>query len=159
MNEVLMNAAVNGEGPQMEHMKPWKRVLVIVLSVLLAALLSAAGFIFLKGMPVTGAPRPEDVRSVTVKYGEEPGGGVEYTDPEKIKLACNLMNALNYKPFTEASQADEIIVTITYNMEDGSRKVAAANGQTGWWRGKALALKQENEFVNLAQGVFPQSNS
>lgn len=151
MNEVLMNAAVNGEGPKMEHMKPWKRVLMVLVPIVLAAVL----YVVFWGLPVSGAPDPKDVQSVSVKYGEEPGGAVEYTDAEKIKAACGLLGSMNYKPFTQASEENEIIVTVTYNMKDGSRKVAAANAQTGWWQGKAIVLKQEGVFVNTAEGLFP----
>ena len=133
-----------------------KRIIIFVITIALAALLSAGGYILIWGMPVSGAPNPRDVQSVTVKYGEEPGGAVEYTDPEKIKSACGLLSSLNYDPFADASEDGEIAVTITYNMKDGSRKVAAANDGTCWWRGKALAIKQEGEFVSIAKGLFPQ---
>ncbi len=63
---------------------------------------------------------------------------------------------MNYEPFTEASEGDAIAVTITYNMKDGSRKVAAANSQTGWWQGKTMKLKQGDVFVNVAEGLFPR---
>lgn len=156
MNNLLTNAAVNGEGPKKGHMKSWKRVLLALVSVVLAGVLAAVLYVVFWGMPISGTPNPSNVQSVTVKYGEEPGGAVEYTDPENIKSACGLLSNLNYAPFTEASEENEVIVTVTYNMKDGSRKVAAANAQTGWWQGRAVALKQEGTFVNVAQGLFPQ---
>lgn len=156
MNEVLMNAAVNGEDPKMGHMKPWKRVLMVLVPIVLAGILAAVLYVVFWGLPVSGAPDPKDVQSVSVKYGEELGGAVEYTDAGKIKGACGLLGSMNYKPFTQASEENEIIVTVTYNMKDGSRKVAAANAQTGWWQGKAIVLKQEGVFVNLAEGLFPK---
>lgn len=133
-----------------------KRIAGFVIALALSVLLCAGGYILIWGMPVSGAPNPKDVQSVSVKYGEEPGGGVEYTDPEKIKSACGLLSSLNYDPFADASEDGEIAVTITYNMKDGSRKVAAANSQTGWWQGKTLKLKQGDVFVNVAEGLFPQ---
>lgn len=133
-----------------------KRIIIFVITIALAALLSAGGYILIWGMPVSGAPNPRDVQSVTVKYGEEPGGAVEYTDPEKIESACRLLGSMNYEPFTESSEGDAIAVTITYNMKDGSRKVAAANSQTGWWQGKTMKLKQGDVFVNVAEGLFPR---
>lgn len=156
MNNLLMSVAVNSEGPKMGHMKPWKRVLLVLVPMVLAAILATVLYVVFWGLPVSGAPDPKDVQSVSVKYGEEPGGAVEYTDAEKIKGACGLLGDLNYEPFTQASEEDEVIVTITYNMKDGSRMVAAANAGTGWWQGKAIALKQEGVFVSLAEGLFPK---
>lgn len=156
MNNLLMGAAVNGEGPETEHMKPWKRVVLVVVPMVLAGVLAAVLYVVFWGLPVSGTPNPKDVQSVTVKYGEEPGGAVEYTDADKIKAACGLLGNLNYEPFTEASEEDEVIVTVTYNMKDGSRRVAAANARTGWWQGRAIALKQEGTFVSIAEGLFPK---
>lgn len=133
-----------------------KRIVIFLITLVLSALLVTGGYILFWGMPVSGAPDPGNVQSIAVKYGEELGGAVEYTDPEKIESACGLLGSMNYKPFTEASENEEIIITITYNMKDGSRKVAAVNGKTGWWQGKAVALKKENEFVDIAQGLFPK---
>lgn len=133
-----------------------KRIVIFIITLVLAALLVTGGYILFWGMPVTGAPDPGSVQSVTVKYGEELGGNVEYTDPDKIEGACGLLGSMNYKLFTQASEDEEITVTITFNMKDGSRRVAAANGKTGWWQGKALALKDEDKFVNIAEGLFPK---
>ncbi len=133
-----------------------RRVSAGAASAVLAVIIMAVVFVLIWGMPVSGAPSPGDVQSVTVKYGEEPGGGVEYTDPEKIESACRLLGSMNYEPFTKASEDDATAVTITYNMKDGSRKVAAANSQTGWWQGKTMKLKQGDVFVNVAEGLFPQ---
>ena len=133
-----------------------KRIVGFVIALALSVLLCAGGYILIWGMPVSGAPNPKDVQSVSVKYGEEPGGAAEYTDPEKIKSACGLLSSLNYDPFADASEDGEIAVTITYNMKDGSRKVAAANSQTGWWQGKTMKLKQGDVFVNVAEGLFPR---
>lgn len=133
-----------------------KRIILAVAGLVLTALLCAGGYVLMRGMPVSGAPNVNDVQSITVKYGEELGGGVEYTDQEKLESACGLVGSLSYDPFAQGDEENEIAVTIVFNMKDGSKKVAAANAQTGWWAGKALALKREGEFVKLAQGLFPQ---
>lgn len=156
MNDLLTSVVVNGEGPKMGHMKPWKRVLLVLVPMVLAGVLAAVLYVAFWGMPISGAPGPKEVQSVTVKFGEEPGGAVEYTDPDKIKSACGLLGSMNYEPFATASEENEVIVTVTYNMKDGSRRVAAANAQTLWWQGKAMKLKQGDKAVSLAQGLFPQ---
>lgn len=158
MNELLMNAAVNGEGPQMGHKKLGKRVLLTVIPIVLAALIAGGINIFAYGMPISGAPKPQDVASVSVKYGEEGGEAVEYTDPEKIELAVKLLSSLNYVPFQTPDENEEVGVMLIYNMKDGSRLVAAANSLTGWWKGKAYVLKEKAVFFNLAQGVFPEAS-
>lgn len=154
MNEVLMNAAVNGEEPKMKHMKPWKRVVFTIIPIVLAALIAGGVYVFFYGMPLSGAPKPGDVESVTVKHGEMEGEKTDYTDQENIELACKLLSSANYALFTEASEADGPDVLITFNLKDGKRLVAAANKETVWWRGKSYPLKEKDLFFNLVHGVF-----
>lgn len=154
MNEVLMSAAVNGEGPHMEHMKPWKRVLSVLVPMVLAAVVTGAVWIAMHGVPLWGAPGPGDVESVTVECG---GADAAFTDQAKIELAVKLINCLNYQPFTPVSE-DSLAagpdVVVTYRLKDGRELTAAANWVTGWWKGEAHALKEPDAFVNLAKGIF-----
>lgn len=155
MNELLMSVAVNGEGPKMEHMKPWKRVLRVLVTMVLACAVAAALFFVSNGVPVFGAPNPRDVESVTVALPGE--AGETYSDPESIELAVKLINHLNYQPFTPVSDTSRELgpdVSITYRLKDGGELTAAANWVTGWWNGEAHALKKPDMFVKLTEGVF-----
>lgn len=155
MNEVLMSAAVNGEGPKMERMKPWKRALTVLAPMVLAGVLAAVLNVMAWGMPVWGAPSPKDVESVNVAAAGKPGD--TYTDPENIELAVKLINYLNYQPFTPVSENSLEVgpdVSITYRLKDGGELSAAANWVTGWWNGEAHALKEPDAFVKLAKGIF-----
>lgn len=159
MNGLLTNAAVNGEGPKMEHMEPWKRVLRVVAPMVLAGAVAAALLFASNGVPVFGAPNPRDVESVTVAWAQ--GGTGTYTDPERIELAVNLINALNCQPFTPVSDTSRELgpdVTVSYRLKGGRELTAAANWVTGWWNGEARALKKPDMFVKLAEGVlYPDS--
>lgn len=158
MNEAVSNSVLDKRAPDPDGKPARTRKWVIIAAVagVLTVILVTVLYVVIWGLPVSGAPDPGDVESVSVKFGEEPGGAVEYTDGENIKTACGLLKDLNYKPFDEADQEDEVIVTIVFNMKDGTRKVAAANGTTCWWQGRAMALMQEGRFVETAQGAFPQ---
>lgn len=123
------------------------------IAVVLTCIVVTMVFFATKGVPIWGAPRAEDVQSVTVKM-EDDGVYAEFTDLEKIKLAVNLINTLNYQPFTPPSETTGPDVTITYTLKDGRELTAAANWITGWWNGKPHALKRPDVFVNLAKGVF-----
>lgn len=123
------------------------------IGVVLTCIVVTVMFFATKGVPIWGAPRAEDVQSVTVKM-EDDGVYAEFTDPEKIKLAVNLINTLNYQPFTPPSETTGPDVTITYTLKDGRELTAAANWITGWWNGEPHALKQPDVFVNLAKGIF-----
>ena len=82
------------------------------------------------------------------------------TEPEQIELAVKLLNKLNYQPFTQPSESSERLgpdVTITCILRDGREVSAGANWITGWWKGKAHALKEPDLFVNLAEGLFLKS--
>lgn len=127
----------------------------IIAGVALTCIFTTVLFVMTNGMPVFGAPDKRNVESVTVALPGE--AGETYTDPEKIGLAVNLINALNYQPFTPVSEASREVgpdVTITYRLRDGRELTAAANWITGWWDGEARALKKPDMFVNLAAGVF-----
>lgn len=130
-------------------------VLRTIAGVALTCVFTTVLFVMANGMPVFGAPDKRNVESVTVALPGE--AGETYTDPEKIELAVNLINALNYQPFTPVSEASGEAgpdVTITYRLKDGRELTAAANWVTGWWNGEARALKKPDMFVNLAAGVF-----
>lgn len=157
MNELLMNVAVTGEGPKMEHMKPWKRLLMVLAPMVLAGAVTAVMFIASNGMPIFGAPNPRDVESITVECG---GTDAVFSDQEKIELAVKLINYLNYQPFTPVSEDSRELgpdVVVTYRLKDGRDLTAAANWVTGWWNGEAHALKKPDLFVNLAEALFSQS--
>lgn len=159
MNEVLMNAVVNGEEPKMKYMKPWKRVVLVIISALLAAGIAAGIYILTQGLPLSGTPKPGNVESITVRHGELEGEKTDYTDSENIEQACKLLNYLNYVPFAGASEADGPDILITYHLKDGTRLVAAANKETVWWRGKSYPIKKQEMFLNLAHGVFHLDDS
>lgn len=129
----------------------------IIAGAALTCVLTTALFVMTNGMPVFGAPDKRNVESVTVAMPGE--AGKTYTEPEKIELAVNLINALNYQPFTPVSDASREVgpdVSVTYKLKDGRELTAAANWVTGWWNGEARSLKKPDMFVNLAEGVFGQ---
>lgn len=134
-----------------------ENILRTAAGVVLTCVIVTVLFVMKNGVPVWGAPNPKDVESVTVSWAQ--GEPVAYTDTEKIELAVNLINSLNYQPFTPPSESSEEVgpdVTITYILKDGTELTAAANWITGWWNGQPRALKKPDMFVNLAGGVFPK---
>ena len=90
---------------------------------------------------------------VTVR-NEETGKVQETTDPEKIELACKLLNFLNYQLFTPPYENSTPDIMITYVLKDGQELSAGANWVTGWWNGKTYVLKKPDMFVKLAEGIF-----
>ena len=126
-------------------------ILRSVAGVVLSCIVTTVIFFARYGVPIWGAPSPKNVQSVTV---ERAGFEQTYTDQEKIELAVNLINCLNYQPFTPPSEKTGPDVTITYTLIDGRELTASANWITGWWNGEPHALKQPDMFVNLAEGIF-----
>lgn len=131
-------------------------LLRLLVGILLTSVLTAALFMVQRGVPLWGAPRPEKV--VAVRAELLPSGLTKETrEEEDIKTACNLVNFLNYQPFTPVSEGSAELgpdVTITYILENGEELTAGANWITGWWKGEAHALKQPDLFVNLVEGLF-----
>lgn len=142
------------EGGEAVSKKRWAFLGHLALSVLLNVVVTSVLFFARYGVPLWGAPSPKDVESVTVECG---GANAVFTDQEKIELAVKLINYLNYQPFTPVSENSLEVgpdVSITYRLKDGGELSAAANWVTGWWNGKAHALKEPDAFVNLAKGIF-----
>ena len=109
-------------------------------------------FLATKGIPLWGAPKMEAIERVEVtdlRLSDEPR---VYTDPEKIELARKLMNFLNFK--LNGEPQGEPVVTIIYYKTDGSQAAVSANETTVWWHGKARALKDQEMFIKLTEGVF-----
>lgn len=131
----------------------WARLLgTAALSVAVTAVL----YVLLYGMPVWGVPAPGEVERVRVEFTES-GETREVTDPERIGLAVKLLNHLNYQPFTPPSESSVEVgpdVALTFVLKDGRELSAGANWVTGWWGGRARALKEPDVLVRLAQGLF-----
>lgn len=110
--------------------------------------------IFMDGMWILGIPYIEDIQAVQItdrRYSDE---AKEFTDEESIQLAVQLSGFLKYKPLRKPQNDFEPVVTLTYLLKDGTQRSLSADENTVWWKGKAYALKQEEIFLNLCEGIF-----
>lgn len=105
------------------------------------------------GMYLLGVPPVESVERVTVAYPSVTDEVKEVTG-EKMETAVKLTGFLRYDLFQGAKENDEPLITMTYYTKDGKEVTVAANRKTVWWNGKAHALKTEDMFVNLAEGLY-----
>ncbi len=117
--------------------------------VIVSCVLNGAIWIGFHGFPLTGVPEKEEVQSVTILYGEEER---TVTGSEDIQLLVNACNLLSYRLLGKGE--GEPAITVVYHLKDGGDVKAQANGSTVWWRGKAHAIKQEDLFVNILEGLF-----
>ena len=139
--------------------KRWLALGRLVLAAVLAAAVTGAFWIAMYGIPLWGVPIQKEVESVRIEFSQSKECRI-LTEPEQIELAVKLLNKLNYQPFTQPSESSEQLgpdVTITCILRDGREVSAGANWITGWWKGKAHALKEPDLFVNLAEGLFLKS--
>ena len=97
-------------------------------------------FFATKGIPLFGAPKTETISRVEVTDLRLGGETRTFTDPEKIELARNLLNFLNYK--------------ITYYVDGADPVSVSANETTVWWNKKARAVKEQEIFLTLTEGIF-----
>ncbi len=131
-------------------LKDWgKRGLSILLTIVIVMLVH----ILWDGMYLLGVPSVEDVNRAAVSYPAVTDAVKEPTG-ERLELAVKLTGCLKYDLFKGADESDKPLITITYFMKDGGEMTVAASRQTVWWNGKAHALKEEDLFVNLAEGLF-----
>lgn len=134
--------------------KKYRGLIQYFVSVLCTVLVVLAAFVLWRGMPLLGVPDEKEIASVTVTHSEYCPEGKNFTDSEKIHLAHNLANFLNRDFFAQPKADEAPVVSITYNLRDGSSCTAAADSLTGWWNGKSRALREPDMFVNLAEGIF-----
>ena len=131
-----------------------KSLLSFLLTVFLATLVMLAVRAATDGMWLFGIPSAKDVASVTLTDTEFPGAAPEYTDAESIERTLKLTGFLKYRLFTAASEDDAPVISIVWTLRDGSVCEISASRETVWWRGRALPLKDEAFFINLADGIF-----
>lgn len=110
-------------------------------------------FFVVNGVRLRGVPSMEDVERAEISYPSVTDE-VKEVPGEKIELAVKLTGFLKYDPFKAADESGEPLITITYFTKDGREIAVSANRETVWWKGRAHALKEENLFVKLAEGIF-----
>ncbi len=135
---------------RMKFLKDWgKRCIPILLTTVIVTVIG----VLWQGVRPFGAPSVEDVERAEVSY---PAVTDEVKKPagERLKTAVNLIGCLRYDLLKGAEEGDEPLITITYYTKDGKEATVAASRKTVWWNGRAHALKEEDLFVNLAEGLF-----
>lgn len=106
------------------------------------------------GMWNRGIPKAEEISSITIEYPSLTEEVKEITDEEKIELSVNMCEYLNYKPFAEVKGEGESLVTICYNLKNGDKVEVSANRTCVFYNGKKRALKKEETFMNIVEGLF-----
>lgn len=122
---------------------------VLAMTVLLASI-----NILISGMYLIGIPKIENIEKVTISYPDVTEEIKEITDPEQIELAVKLSGFLKYSLFKEADTTQPPLITITYYTSSGEVIPVSANRKTVWWNGKAHLIKDDETFINLAEGIF-----
>ncbi len=136
------------------HRKIMKAGIRFAVTVLIVTVLLMGWSILTEGMYLIGGPRIEDVTKVTISYPEAAEEAKEFSDEEHIELAVKLTGFLRYSLFEDADSQDAPMMTITYLLKDGKSVSVSASRSTVWWQGKAHAIKDQEMFINLAEGVF-----
>ncbi len=134
-----------------------KKVLRAVATVVAVVLVTVGLNFWIKGIPLFGAPKADDVVKVVVEHNDYPDEVKEHTEKDKIEVALALTGYLRYAPLKALSD-DSPLIKITYIMSDGTDCVVSANKHTVWWNGKASALRDEGEFVKWCTAVFYLQN-
>lgn len=131
-----------------------KRIFRTLLTFALTLAAMLAAYAAISGMWLFGVPNAKNVVEVTITSTEHPAETIVSSDAECIERTVKLTGFLKYRPFTAAQEDDTPIVTIIWTLRDGSVCEISASRETVWWRGRALPLKDEAFFINLADGIF-----
>lgn len=131
-----------------------KGTLNFLLQILVSTVLVVCINIGMNGMYLIGIPQIGNVEKVTISYPEATDGMKEISDEEHLELAVKLSGFLRYSLFQEADVDKSPLITITYYTCDGRTVSVSANRETVWWKGKAHALKDDEIFINMTEGIF-----
>lgn len=131
-----------------------KRIFRTLLTFALTLAAMLAAYAAISGMWLFGVPNAKNVVEVTITSTEHPAETIVSSDAECIERTVKLTGFLKYRLFTAAQEDDTPIVTIVWTLRDGSICEISASRETVWWRGRALPLKDEAFFINLADGIF-----
>lgn len=131
-----------------------KRIFRTLLTFALTLAAMLAAYAAISGMWLFGVPNAKNVVEATITSTEHPAETNVSSDAECIERTVKLTGFLKYRLFTAAQEDDTPIVTIVWTLRDGSVCEISASRETVWWRGRALPLKDEAFFINLADGIF-----
>lgn len=131
-----------------------KRIFRTLLTFALTLAAMLAAYAAISGMWLFGVPNAKNVVEVTITSTEHPAETIVSSDAECIERTVKLTSFLKYRLFTAAQEDDTPIVTIVWTLRDGSVCEISVSRETVWWRGRALPLKDEAFFINLADGIF-----
>ena len=131
-----------------------KRIFRTLLTFALTLAAMLAAYAAISGLWLFGVPNAKNVVEVTITSTEHPAETIVSADAECIERTVKLTGFLKYRLFTAAQEDDAPIVTIVWTLRDGSVCEISASRETVWWRGRALPLKDEAFFINLADGIF-----
>lgn len=131
-----------------------KRIFRTLLTFALTLAAMLAAYAAISGMWLFGVPNAKNVVEVTITSTEHPAETIVSSDAECIERTVKLTGFLKYRLFTAAQEDDTPIVTIVWTLRDGSVCEISASRETVWRRGRALPLKDEAFFINLADGIF-----
>lgn len=126
----------------------------LLLAAIAATVLVMGIRVLTGGMWLLGLPALEDVQSLSIAYPDVTDEAKEVKDAEEIGLALKLTGFLRYDLFARPDDGEGPLITFTYHLKDGREKTASANGRTVWWEGKSHSIKDEEMFINLAEGIF-----
>ena len=131
-----------------------KRIFRTLLTFALTLAAMLAAYAAISGLWLFGVPNAKNVVEVTITSTEHPAETIVSSDAECMERTVKLTGFLKYRLFTAAQEDDAPIVTIVWTLRDGSVCEISASRETVWWRGRALPLKDEAFFINLADGIF-----
>ncbi len=131
-----------------------KSLIRFLIQAAVVTILIVAVRIFTDGMYLLGLPDLADIQSVSISYPSVTEHRKETSSEEDVELALKLTGFLKYDLFEKADQTEKPLITITYYLKNGTNKSISANNTTVWWNGKAYAIKDEELFINLTEGIF-----
>lgn len=134
--------------------KIFRSIAKFIIEVIVVTAILVIFSIFTEGMFLIGVPSVEDVNKVTISYPDVTEEVKEITDKKEIETAVKLTGFLKYAIFKEADESKGPMITITYHLKDDESISVSANNKTVWWKERVYKLKDDETFINLAEGIF-----
>jgi len=107
------------------------------------------------GMELRGLPNQKQVTAVEIGDLRVSQQSKTFTEQEDIKNACKVAQLLRVK-YGEAEQPEEAVVTMKFQMEDGSQQLLEIGETTLQWNGHSYEIKQRtySMFLDVVDGLF-----
>ena len=112
----------------------------IGMAIVMLLIVYGVGYLF-NGAALKTLPDKNDVTSIAITDTRYTDEACVLTSEDDIKNACTVMSVLRVK-YGEVEMTEQPMITVVYQLEDGTEKELLLGEETLRWEGKDYTIKQ-----------------